>query len=140
MKGLCRDPGPHERAGHLVPGRAGDQAALDCQHDDPVGLLEQRAGKGDRARRLGAGVPGDHDRPANLRGRCGWSHEDRAAAVEQKGFQHSHARRGGAAGWLAHDRQVEQPGMLADEFVTRRRLGPEGCPRTARLGPGSTGI
>ena len=26
--------------------------------------------------------------------------------------------------------------MLADELVTRRCLGPEGCPRTARLSPG----
>jgi hypothetical protein len=57
MKGLCRDPGPHERAGHLVPGRTDDQAAFDRQHDDPGGLLEQRAGEGDRAGRLGAGVP-----------------------------------------------------------------------------------
>src|SRR3954465_10814942 len=83
-----------------------------------ITVCPNRFGAVGGATRTGRAPPQTGPSPALMRGRG-------AAAVEKCRFQRAHARRRGAAGRLAQHGDVEQPGMLTDEVVTRRRFYPE---------------
>ena len=128
-----------EIAGGFLGGGTGHHAAFDRQDEDPFCLLKEGAGEGYRARGFGAGVPGDHHRVSQPLRRHRRGHQDRPAAVEKCRFQRAHAWRCCATRRLAQHGDVEQPGMLTDEVVTRRRFYPEGRPGWPVPAPPSSG-
>src|SRR5215210_3404709 len=130
VHGLSWDTIEPQGARNPIPCRAGHGSARHGQNGDPLGPEEKRHGERDRPRRLGAPVPGDHDRSADLGGGAGRGDQNRPATLEQSLFQARGAWTIAARSGAADDDDVERPTIIANE-----RIIFEGVPQPAEREP-----
>src|SRR3954467_1098970 len=130
MHRLSQDTIEPQGARNPIPCRAGHGSARHGQNRDPLGPEEKRHGECDRACRLGAPVPGDHDRSADLSRGPGRGDQNRPTTLEQSLFQAGGAWTIAARSGAADDDDVERPTIIANE-----RIIFEGVPQPAEREP-----
>ena len=123
---------PAQQGGHLLRARPWHLRALDAQHLDRLGALEQRHGEGDGARRLGAVVPGDDDVLAEGLERRRRRHQHRAAALEQRILERRLGERGELGRALDDDEVVDPPEHADHGILAPGLLAPFGADTGAR--------
>src|SRR3954470_2569487 len=130
MHRLSQDTIEPQGARNLISCRTGHGSARHGQNRDPLGPEEKGHGECDRACRLGAPVPGDHDRSADLDGGPGRGDQNRPATLEQSLFQAGGAWTIAARSGAADDDDVERLTIIANE-----RIIFEGVPQPAERQP-----
>src|SRR3954454_4249279 len=122
VKGLSGNPVNPQGARNSLSGRARHSSADDGQNDNTLGLEKKRHREGDRPRRLGAPVPGDHNRLAHLLGSDGRSNQNRPATLKQGFLQTGHARTVAVRSGAANDNDVERATVIAEERRILERI------------------
>ena len=101
----------------LLATRSGHHSPLHRQHLDRLGGFQQRHRQRDGARRLGAAVPGDDDRSADLARRGPGRQQHRASALERRRLAGDHPSIGRRDRRTPHGDEIEDPPLLGDQFA-----------------------